>query len=106
MNMSSNKGHKASPKMKMDGESKTRDFFYTYRSNGTNYRLRVPLTLPFTGDARELSLRLIKAHNLPCYLEESLRKEVERFAREASLEVWDTDAEETLYGGSVFEKVV
>lgn len=104
--MSRNKDPKTSPKMKMDGEPKTRDFFYTYRSNGTNYRLRVPLTLPFTGDARELSLRLIKAHNLPCYLEESLRKEVERFARDASLEVWDTDAEETLYGGSVFEKVV
>jgi len=87
-------------------ESKSRDFLYSYRSNGTNYRLRVPLSLPFTGDARELSLRLIKAHNLPCYLEDDLREQVERFAREASLEAWDREAEERLYGGSVFEKVV
>lgn len=87
-------------------ESKSRDLLYSYRSNGTSYRLRVPLSLPFTGDARELSLRLIKAHNLPCYLEDDLREQVEKFAREASLEAWDREAEERLYGGSVFEKVV
>lgn len=87
-------------------ELKSRDLLYSYRSNGTSYRLRVPLSLPFTGDARELSLRLIKAHNLPCYLEDDLREQVERFAREASLEAWDREAEERLYGGSVFEKVV
>ena len=87
-------------------ESKHGDFFYSYRSNGTSYRLRVPISLPFTGDARELSLRLIQAHNLPCYLEDDLREQVERFAREASLEAWDREAEERLFGGSVFEKVV
>lgn len=87
-------------------ESKSRDLLYSYRSNGTSYRLRVPLSLPFTGDAGELSLRLIKAHNLPCYLEDDLREQVKRFAREASLEAWDREAEERLYGGSVFEKVV
>lgn len=87
-------------------ELKSRDLLYSYRSNGTSYRLRVPLSLPFTGDARELSLRLIKAHNLPCYLEDDLREQVERFAREVSLEAWDREAEERLYGGSVFEKVV
>ena len=86
--------------------SKSRDLLYSYRSNGTSYRLRVPLSLPFTGDARALSLRLIKAHNLPCYLEDDLREQVEKFAREASLEAWDREAEERLYGGSVFEKVV
>lgn len=50
-------------------------------------------------------VRLIQAHNLPCYLEDDLSSQLERYVRDVSLQVCDEEAEERMYGGSVFEKV-
>ena len=83
----------------------TKDFTFTFRSNGAGYRLRVPVQLPYKGNTRELVLRVIRAHNLPCYLEDELCGQLERFIRDAALEMWDTEAEERMFGGSVFVKV-
>ena len=80
-------------------------FCFIYRSNGSSYRLRVPLALPYTGDSRELASRLVQSHALPCYLEERLADELAAFSNHATTERWDKSAEENLHGGSVFEKV-
>ena len=96
----------------MEGErdrmspSKTQDFCYQYRSNGATYRLRVPLEFPYKGNAKELTLRVIKAHDIPCYLEEDLCAKLEEFVREVGVKTCDAEAEERLFGGSVFEKVL
>lgn len=88
-------------KMEMDEPPQ---FCFIYRSNGSSYRLRVPLALPYTGDSRELASRLVQSHALPCYLEERLADELAAFSNHATTERWDKSAEENLHGGSVFEK--
>ena len=90
-----------------DGDlaSRTADFVYQFRCKNNNYRLKVPLDLPFEGDARELAVRLVGAHRIPCHLEDDLCQKLRRFASSASVEMLDELAERNLYGGSVFEKV-
>ena len=78
---------------------------YKLRMKGSWYKLEVPLTLPYTGNPRELAVRLINAHQLPCYLEQELCERLERFGREESLKYLDEQAEGNLYGGSVLEEV-
>ncbi len=84
---------------------RTASFLYQFVSKGNNYRLRVPLRLPFEGNAREYAVRLIAAHRIPCHLEDDLCKSLEEFAKTATLEMLDNLAERKFYGGSVFEKV-
>ena len=84
---------------------KTFDFVYDFRSNGSIRRLKLPLKLPYVGNARELALRVIMAHKLPQHLEDDLHDQLLNFARGASQEMMDKKAEERMVGGSVFEKV-
>ena len=86
-------------------EERIADFTYQFSAKGSTYRLRLPLKLPFREDARELAVRLMRAHGVPCYLEDDLCRELGSFARSASLEMLDDLAEKNAYGGSVFEKV-
>ena len=86
-------------------ELKTASFLYQFVSKGNTYRLKVPLKLPFEGNAREYAVRLIAAHRIPCHLEDDLCKRLQAFSRDATLEMLDKMAERKFYGGSVFEKV-
>ena len=83
----------------------TRDFVYQFPSNGSIKRLTVPLNLPYTRDAREQALRLIKLHRMPFHLEDELSENLQQFAKEASNEYLDGRAEESLPNDSVFDKV-
>lgn len=73
-----------------------RRFHFQFSSGGTSYELSVPLRLPFRGEARELAVRLIRCHNLPCYLEEELAGQLWEFIREQTLAASDACAEEAL----------
>ena len=83
----------------------TRHFVYQFPSNGSIKRLTVPLNLPYTRDAREQALRLIKLHRMPFHLEDELSENLQQFATEASNERLDGLAEESLPNDSVFDKV-
>ena len=83
----------------------TRDFVYQFASNGSIKRLTVPLNLPYTRNAREQALRLIKLHRMPFHHEDDLCGKLQQFAKEASDECLDCCAEESLPNDSVFDKV-
>lgn len=82
-----------------------RRFHYRFRSGGTSYDLAVPLRFPYRGEARELALRLIHGHNLPCYLEEELTQQLRAFIREQSLAASDAFSEVTMDRSLKSEKV-
>ena len=88
-----------------DVRSSVRDFIYRFQSNGSVHRLRVPLQLPYARDVREQTLRLIKLHRMPSHLEEELFMKLKQFAKDASGEFLDHQAEECLPSDSVFDKV-
>lgn len=89
-------------------EEETAKFIYQFSSNGMRYHLRVPVRGPLGGvRARELASRLVRAHNLPCYLEDELCSQLEVFARDSALRQWDAEGDKVLElsGGDVLEKV-
>lgn len=68
------------------GDSK---FKYRFTSDGSTYQLIVPVLLPISAEqVGELAVRLIRCHNLPCYLE-----------KELSTKLWDWARQQTLSGG-------
>ena len=70
------------------------DFSYEFSSNGTRYRLCLPVRGPLgAAGARELASRVVQAHNLPCYLEDELRSQLEEFARDSTLRRWDSEGD-------------
>jgi hypothetical protein len=83
------------------------EFSYQFCSNGTRYGLRVPVRGPLGAvRARELASRLVRAHNLPCYLEDELASQLEEFARDSTLRQWDCEGDKAveLVGDSVAEE--
>lgn len=57
------------------------EFLYNYTLREEQKQLIVPLKLPFDGNVNELTVRLMKERDIPCYYEESLREELEGFIR-------------------------
>ena len=55
-------------------EDQKRDFVYDFRDNGKLQRLTVPLPIPLKISPQEFAQRLISYHNLPCYLETSMKR--------------------------------
>ena len=86
-------------------ELRTATFEYQFTSRGNSRCLRVPLKLPYEGNPREYAVRLIDAHRIPYHLEDDLCRSLQKFAKDAKLEMLDKMAERRFYGGSVFEKV-
>ena len=85
-------------------DAKKGEFLYQFCSNGTKYQLRVPVKgLLSAARARELTSRLVRAHNLPCYLEDELCSQLEAFARDKALRECDYEGDELvkLAGDSV-----
>ena len=82
-----------------------RRFHYQFRSGGTSYDLSVPLRFPYRGEVRELALRLIRGHKLPCYLEEELTQQLKGFIREQSLATSDACSEVVMDRSLKSEKV-
>lgn len=49
-----------------------KEFVYTFASKDTESVLRVPVVIPVSQPAQDLTGRLIFEHNLPCYIEKGL----------------------------------
>ena len=84
------------------------ELLFEFCSNGARYRLRVPVGAPLdAARARELAVRVVRAHKLPCYLEDELREQLEEFSKAAALRNWDSEADRALQlaGLSVAEQV-
>ena len=47
-----------------------KEFVYEFTTRGKRSILKVPVQIPLEHTARELGWRLVKAHNLPCFVEE------------------------------------
>ncbi len=87
-------------------EPQVRMFVHKVCVQGSWCNLRVPLTIPYIVSSRELAIRLINSHKLPCYLEEELCAQLEAFGRQETLSHLDQSAEDSsLYEGSVLEEV-
>ena len=80
-------------------------FSFRFHSKGTLCSLDVPLELPYQGNAKEHAARLMTAHKIPFHLEKDLCRELDAFTKESTMKMMDQEAENNLYGGSVFEKV-
>ena len=91
--------------MDEEGVLRIGDFVYQFPSRGKVYRLTVPLKLPYQDNSRELAVRLIRIHKIPFHLEDDLFEKLEAFSEAATLQMLDQQAENNLYGGSVFETV-
>lgn len=87
------------------GDPHSQEFVYSFPSNGSTKRLRVPLKLPYARDTREQAMRLIKLHRMPFHLEDELCLKLQLFAKEASNECLDRLAEENLPSDSVLDAV-
>ena len=73
----------------VQNEKQSRDFLYKFRSKGATYQLKVPLELPYIGNPRELAVRLVNTHKLPCYLEDDLCGQLKQFALEETVKLLD-----------------
>lgn len=80
-------------------------FIFRYPSNGTVYELRVPVKLPYTRDMRELAVRLIQGHNLPCYLEDQLTNQLRSHVQETTQLARDSNATVTIQTALQEDKV-
>ena len=89
-------------------ETQDTEFTYQFSSNGTRYKLCVPVQEPLSGvRARELASRVVRAHNVPCYLEDELCSKLEEFSRDVALRLWSCEGDEAvkLAGDSVAKEV-
>ena len=47
-----------------------KEFVFSFGSKEMNSTLKVPITIPLEQTVSDLVGRLIKAHNIPCYVED------------------------------------
>ncbi len=90
---------------KKDALPEVRTFVHKVRVQGSWYNLKVPLTLPYSGNSRELAIRLVNSHKLPCHLEDELCVKLEEFGCRETLKYLDKQAENCQCRGSVLKEV-
>lgn len=85
------------PELGKKNAAEAAKFTYQFSSNGTRYHLHVPVPGQLGRErAQELASRLVRAHNLPCYLEEELSSQLEVFVRDSTLRQWDLEGDKAL----------
>ena len=73
------------------------EFAYQYASGGKLYELKVPIQLPHNGEAKELAVRIMNGHDIPCYFEGELAEQLESFIKR-EMEKWrDSAADEVIH---------
>lgn len=83
-----------------------KDFTYTFETKTSHSKLTVPITLPINISYREFVARLVRAHHLPCFIEDDLEKKLEEFATKETCMLHDQNADEAIASvkkGSVSE---
>ena len=79
-----------------DTDEEQPSFVFRYPSNGRVYELKVPIKIPYSRDVRELAVRLIRGHDLPCYLEDQLIDQLRCHVQETTQSTSDSNATETM----------
>ncbi|KAL5018621.1 hypothetical protein ScPMuIL_004343 [Solemya velum] len=70
-----------------------KEFVFTFSSKDQKSTLKVPVTIPLQQSASDLVGRLVAAHNLPCYVEDDLKKSLEKFVDDETWKFHDENAE-------------
>ena len=87
-------------------EEERRPFVFRYPSNSKVYELKVPVKIPYSRDVRELAVRLIRGHDLPCYLEDQLVDRLRCHVQETTQLASDSNATDTMQRVLDEDKVV
>lgn len=74
-----------------------KDFRFEFSSKELKSTLTVPVTIPLSQTSvREFVGRLIIAHDLPCYVQDDLQRQLQEFVRKESNKLFDEHAEEAV----------
>ena len=70
-------------------------FLFEYSTCTTNqeYKLKVPIKIPFDGSIKELGYRIMSSFKLPCYIETDLMNALDNFVKSKTLKFYDNKAE-------------
>ncbi|KAH0616351.1 hypothetical protein JD844_027390, partial [Phrynosoma platyrhinos] len=73
-----------------------KEFLYTFNIGNQRFVLTVPLKITVQENVSHLLGRLMLLHNLPCFIENDLKKSLDRFIEEESIQDYDREAEVAL----------
>ncbi|XP_053380713.1 protein C12orf4 homolog [Mercenaria mercenaria] len=73
-----------------------KEFIYTFTSKDEESVLRVPVDIPYSQPARDLTGRLVFEHNLPCYIENDLTDKLGEFIQRETDKLNDDNATEAI----------
>ncbi|XP_073423894.1 ferry endosomal RAB5 effector complex subunit 3 isoform X2 [Dendrobates tinctorius] len=73
-----------------------RDFEYKFSAGSQSFVLTVPLHFPVQENLDHLHGRLMLLHQLPCFVEQDLKKCVTQFVEEETIKDFDREAEQAL----------
>ncbi|XP_064617462.1 protein C12orf4 homolog [Liolophura sinensis] len=72
--------------------STEKDFVFKFSSKGLDSKLTIPVMIPLRQPVSDLVGRLIKAHNLPCYVEDELTQSLADFVSKETSRLHDKNA--------------
>lgn len=73
-----------------------KDFVFQFGSRGLQSKLTVPVTIPLDQTVSDLVGRLMKVHNLPCFVEEDLQRQLSEFVSKEAECLHDENSEESI----------
>nr|XP_005989335.1 PREDICTED: protein C12orf4 homolog isoform X2 [Latimeria chalumnae] len=73
-----------------------RDFTFKFKAGRQSCVLTVPLKFPVQENISDLHGRLVLLHNLPCFVENDLKKSLKQFIEEETITDYDREAEAAL----------
>lgn len=93
-----------------DGREKEFNFNFPLLSGSEQYRLKIPLHVPFSGCVSELTQRLMSSFKLPAYVEEDLENALSEFIEHQGISYLDEEAGKAIdkirHGESDIEDVI
>lgn len=84
--------------MTPDQETVERTFVFKFPTCTTKqeYKLEVPIYIPYSGSIKELTQRLISSFKLPCYVEKDLQPALDKFVKEQTIKYYDDVSEKLI----------
>ncbi|KAL4240488.1 hypothetical protein ACF0H5_001279 [Mactra antiquata] len=73
-----------------------KEFVYTFVSKDVESVLKVPVEIPASQPAQDLTGRLFFEHNLPCFIKNDLKEKLEEFIRQETYKLNDVNATESI----------
>ncbi|KAJ9586337.1 hypothetical protein L9F63_020045 [Diploptera punctata] len=84
--------------MTAEQDTVERLFVFKFPTCTTNqeYKLEVPIYIPYSGSIKELTQRLISSFKLPCYVEKDLQPALDSFVKEQTIKYHDDICEKLI----------